>query len=155
MRDRSRPAVDAIAVHSLGAVAVLVGTFMPWIRSGTRRRSSYDILDVAERLGFSPHGALGWAVRCWPLVPLLVVASVAAHLVGLRRTAGVATVAAVAYVAVVAIAVRRAPTSALIGIEAGTWVCLTGAAILFVAAVLIATRPGAPARPSTRSVDPS
>jgi hypothetical protein len=153
VRDRRPPAVAGVAVHLCGAAVVLVGSFMPWIRSGRRRRSSYDILDLADRLGFSPHGALGWAVRCWPLMPLVVVVSVVAAAAGRRGIAVPATVVGAAYVMTVAVTVRRAPRSALIGIEAGTWVSMLGAVALLVGAAIIATRAVAPGRREGRLAD--
>ena len=56
-----------------GAVAVVVGTFLPWLRSGTRLRSSYDIFSLVERLGFSRSDVVGWGLRLWPVLPFLVV----------------------------------------------------------------------------------
>lgn len=57
-----------------GSVVAVVGTFLPWLRSGSRNRSSYAIFDLVERLGFAPGGAMSWSLRLWPLVPLLLVA---------------------------------------------------------------------------------
>ena len=155
MRDDRRPPVHAVAVHVAGALVVLIGTFMPWIRSGTRRRSSYDLLEVATRLGFSPHGALGWAVRCWPLMPLLLVGSVVAVSIGMHRWAVAVSVVAVLHVGVVAVTVRRAPRSVLIGVESGTWVSLVGAVVMLAGVVLIATRHAARAPIAAAPLDRS
>ena len=61
-----------------GAAVLLVGTFLTWLRSGATERSSYDVFDLVDRLGFSEGGLMGWALRLWPLVPLLLVLTVIA-----------------------------------------------------------------------------
>lgn len=63
------------ALVTTGAAIALVGTFLPWLRSGATRRSSYEIFELVDRLGFSPNGVVGWALRLWPLVPLLLIVS--------------------------------------------------------------------------------
>ena len=39
-----------------GAAVLLVGTFLTWLRSGATERSSYDVFDLVDRLGFSEGG---------------------------------------------------------------------------------------------------
>src|SRR5687768_8107165 len=68
-----------VTVVTVGAVVVLVGTFLTWVRSGSAGRSSYDVFDLVDRLGFSPNGVVGIALRAWPLVPLLLALAVAVH----------------------------------------------------------------------------
>ena len=69
--------VGAITV-TVGAAVVLVGTFLTWLRSGATERSSYDVFDLVDRLGFSEGGLVGWALRLWPLLPLVLVLAVVA-----------------------------------------------------------------------------
>ena len=74
-----RPQQRAGAVTvTAGAAVLLVGTFLTWLRSGATERSSYDVFDLVDRLGFSEGGLVGWALRLWPLVPLLLVLTVIA-----------------------------------------------------------------------------
>ena len=61
------------AVISSGGALTLIGTFLPWLRSGARDRASYTIFDLVERLGFAPGGVVALSLRLWPLVPLLLV----------------------------------------------------------------------------------
>src|SRR3954468_17060814 len=61
------------AVATAGGVLALAGTFLPWLRSGTRRRNSYEIFALVDRLGISESSLVGWGVRLWPVVPLLLV----------------------------------------------------------------------------------
>ena len=61
---------------------------MPWLRTGERRRSSYEMFGIVDRLGFSPTGPVGMAIRLWPLMPLLLAALAAvAAWWGWRRVA--------------------------------------------------------------------
>ena len=117
-------------VATAGAAVALVGSFLPWLRSGTRRRSSFEIFSLIDRLGFSPSGLIGWGVRLWPIVPLLLAAAVT--VVWFRRrwvTFGIVTVT-VLYAGVVSAAVRSAPSSSLVAIQSGPLVTLVGAVLL-------------------------
>jgi hypothetical protein len=123
------------------AGVVLVGVFAPWLRSGATTRSSFDLLDLAERLGFAQDGAFAWAVRFWPLVPLLVVSAVVA--LWLRRpiTGGCLAIVGGLYVGGVAAGVSFAPDAGLIRTEWGVtlaaigavWLAATGAWALIAA----------------------
>lgn len=125
MRNRSDLVLTA------GALVVLVGTFAPWVRTGERQRSSYRLLGLIDRLGFTPDGVAALAVRWWPLVPLLATATTIAAWWPLRRaSAGLGTLTAV-YVTGVAIAVGRAPVPTLVGRS----LVLCGAAVLIAGAI--------------------
>lgn len=135
--------VDRRWIASSGAVVVLVGSFLPWLASGTASRSSYDLFGIVDRLGFSPDGAIGWAIRLWPLLPLLVVVTVVSHHVRLDamwlpvvRTTSTAVVAL--FAGSVALAVRLAPDIGLFRPRIGPWVTLAGAALLALSLVLSA-----------------
>jgi hypothetical protein len=123
-----------------GAVAVVVGTFLPWLRSGTRRRTSYEIFSLVERLGFSRSDVVGWGLRLWPLLPLLV--ACAATLTWFPRAwvTGVVTLVAAAYAGLVSAAVRSASPSGIISVEYGPTVTLAGAVVL-AAGYLLTLRP--------------
>lgn len=114
---------------------MLAGTFLPWLRSGTRDRSSYTIFDLVERLGFAPEGVIAWSLRLWPLVPLLLVATVTtAWAVATRHLSWpvplVLSACAVMWVGATAIAVLMAPDIALFRVGIGPAVTLVGAVIL-------------------------
>lgn len=120
---------------TLGSGAALVGTFLPWITSGSRSRSSYDLFGVVERLGFAPDGAVGWAIRLWPLVPLLLVTTVVTHSIAdgsrrIRITRTTVTALTVAYAGGVALSIRLAPDVGTIQRGVGPTVTLIGAAAL-------------------------
>lgn len=119
----------------MGAVVALIGSFLPWLASGSTSRSSYDLFGIVDRLGFSPDGVVGWAIRLWPLLPLLLVATVVSHHVHLDArwlpiVRSAATAATALYAGAVAIAVRLAPDIGLFRPRVGPWVTLAGAVLL-------------------------
>ena len=138
-------------ITTAGAAIALVGTFLPWLRSGSVDRSSYDIFDLVERLGFSPNGVVAWTLRLWPLVPLLLVLGAIAlwlrpSVAWLRRSLAVIPVLGAVIVGGIALAVALAPDIGLFRIGFGPWCCLGGSVVMLVGVVLSATDPGRPAR---------
>ena len=77
-----------VVVMAVGGVVTVVGSLLPWVRTGRRQRNSYDVFALAQRLGFSPDGPAANGLRWWPLVPLLVAAAVVAAWWGWRRPGG-------------------------------------------------------------------
>ncbi len=146
----------AAAVHRIligrvmagvGALATIIGTFMPWVRSGTRRRSSYEIFSLVERLGFSPSSLIGWGLRLWPVVPFLLTLAVTLSWFPRRWVTEATALVAVVYVGGVAAAVESAPSTSLVSIEFGPDVTLVGAVVLAASALLTAVgRPAGAAR---------
>ena len=141
-----------------GAVLTLIGTFLPWLSSGAVLRSSYELFDLVDRLGFSPDGAVGWALRVWPLAPLLLVlTAVAQGLPGSQRRVRVArlvlAISAICYVGGTAAAVRLAPEAGLFRLRFGIWVTLIGAATMIAGIALRSRRPfgGAESKPPAAS----
>ena len=129
------------AVAAVGAVVALVGTFLPWLGSGAVGRSSYDLLDIVERLGFSPDGLVGLALTVWPLAPLLLVLTAVAQWPGWTSAwaavgaTGLALVSA-GYVGGTAVAVLNAPEVSLFRVRSGTWVTVVGALVMLVGAAV-------------------
>jgi hypothetical protein len=145
--DRVRRVLIGRVVMSSDAAIVLIGSFLPWLRSGKRHRNSYDIFSLVDRIGYSPDGPAGWALRVWPVLPVLLAAALTLLWLGRERVgAGLAAVAAV-YAGAVAITVRVASPSGLVSVEYGSWVTLAGAASLLAGtAITIATSPAVAAR---------
>ena len=143
------PGTYAAAVHriligrviaGIGASATAVGTFLPWVRSGTRLRSSYEIFSLVERLGFSPSSAVGWGLRLWPVVPFLLVLAATFSWFPRRWITGGSALVAVLYVGGVAAAVESVPSTSLLRIQHGPVVTLAGAIVLACGALLTAIR---------------
>ncbi len=121
---------------TVGAAVALLGTFLPWLRSGARRRNSYDIFSLVERLGISESSIVGWGLRVWPLAPLLLVTAATLQWFPRKWITGLAAAIAVAYVGGVAIAVMTASTTSLVAVEYGPTVTLAGAVTLAIGALL-------------------
>lgn len=122
---------------TVGAAILLLGTFLTWLRSGATERSSYDVFDLVDRLGFSEGGLVGWALRLWPLVPMLLVVAVVVWWWPSSGTGWIAarvalTLLASLYAGAVAVAVVNAPDVALFSIGKGPIVTLIGSGIMFV-----------------------
>lgn len=124
------------AFTGLGTLC-LVGTFLPWLRMGSRSRSSYDLFGLVDRLGFAPDGAIGVLVRAWPLVPLLFTLAVIVNWWG-RLTIGLvaATVAAM-YVGGVSIALLVGASGTPVEVETGAVVSSIASAAFFVNALVL------------------
>ena len=125
----------AVVVMAAGGLLAVAGSFLPWVRTGSRDRNSYDVFRVVGRLGFAPDGPAATAMRWWPVVPLLAAAAVVAVWWGWARWGGVLGSAAAIYGGVVGVAVVAAPESGLVEVRAGTIVTTVGAAILLVGSI--------------------
>lgn len=74
---------------------MVVGTFLPWLRSGRTTRNSYASDGVARRL-LDVSGGLDTLLRGWPFVSLACALGVALLLLGIDRIgAAVAALAAI------------------------------------------------------------
>lgn len=143
---------------AVGAAVALVGTFLPWLASGSVDRSSYDLIEMVERLGYSPDGAMGIAVSAWPFAPLLLVVSIVGSWV--RGWVPLPLLAAwwvvtAAFVSGAAFGVLGAPDPGILRIRYGLWVSLVGAALVVAGGVvevaLVARRPVSSGRPTDRA----
>jgi hypothetical protein len=130
-----------VTVVTAGAVVALVGTFLTWVRSGAAERSSYDVFDLVDRLGFSSDGVVGIALRAWPLVPLLLALAVAVHWWSLEHPLSQAarialTMVAAIYPGAIAVAVANAPSISLFEVGPGPTVTVIGAAAMLLGQAL-------------------
>jgi hypothetical protein len=131
-------------VATIGAVVAVIGTFQPWVRSGTRHRTSYEIFSLIDRLGISRSSLVGWGLRLWPIVPFLLALAVTLLWFPRRWLGAGIVVLAVAYAGIVSVAVRRAPSTSLITIERGPLITLIGTVALAAGALLATLRPFGP-----------
>ncbi len=120
-------------VVTTGATTTLIGTLLPWLRSGSENRSSFELAELAGRLGFVSGGLHEWILRCWAFMPLLLVLGVVAQWRGpesspivrifLPAIAGVVSV-------LTALVVWSAPDVHLFGTGVGPVVTVAGAAMM-------------------------
>ena len=142
----------AVVVMAAGAVVMVAGSLVPWVRTGGARRNSYDLLSLVDRLGFAPDGPAEAALRWWPLIPLLAAIAVVATWWGWPRAGGAVGVVAAIYGGGVGLAVSRADP-ALVRVEPGPTVTFVGALILAagsIAAIVVGWRPEVDRLSSTR-----
>jgi hypothetical protein len=127
-----------LIVFTVAGAIVLVGTLLPWLRTGSTSRSSYQLMGLLSRLDIAPDGVVSDLVRWWPVVPLLVTAAVV--LAWWRWTIAALVLAAVAlaYVGGVGFAMVVAARDAGVSIGPGPWVCTIGGADLLLSSVWLA-----------------
>ena len=122
-----------------GLLALVIGTFLPWLQSGSVTRSSYQAAGALRSL-VHPDGLAGVVLAVWPFVS--AAAAIGVALLVLQRMIVGAIVAAFAAIAggSVAIATLAAPVHGLVQpAHFGPVVTLLGSAvaILGAAATLI------------------
>jgi hypothetical protein len=115
-------------------IAVVVGTFLPWLRSGARWRTSYELLGLVDRLG-AARGPGASLLRWWPIVPLLVTASVVVAWWGFRRAAVVLAVMVCAAAIHVSVVVERGAGRAAMRTGAGLWLTAYASVALVLASI--------------------
>jgi len=142
----------SVTLVAAGSLAALAGSFMPWLTSGSVDRSSYDLLDLLDRLGFASGGAMDIALTIWPVVPLLLVVSIIAALVPrVPSVVGVALWTSTGlYVGLVSVGVLAAPGAALLRVRFGVWVSFIGALVMLAGTVVETSRVVRSDRPTGR-----
>lgn len=117
-------------------MAVVVATFLPWVNSGSRSRSSYGLLGVIDRLGIAGEGLAGTAIRWWPVVPLLVTAAVLLGCWHRHRLAVIVALVTTVYVVGVAAVLIAVRTDADVDLGIGVWLGAATGLLFSVAAVV-------------------
>ena len=131
-----RRALHAVtpAAGGAGLCVLVVGTFLPWLRSGDVLRNSYQTDGAIRRL-MEPDGLLRTALHVWPLVSLACAAVVALFLLGLRFVAAaMAVVVALAAGGVSLAALISTGTQPIMIDSRGPLGTFVGAAVVLVAA---------------------
>lgn len=75
-----------------GLLLIVVGSFLPWIGSGSALRDSFEIAGVLDRLGPQDDPALTFALSVWIAVPLICVLTIGFYVAGLARTSAVCAI---------------------------------------------------------------
>lgn len=139
-----------MTVTSLGLV--VASAFLPWVRTGEARRSSYRLLRDLGTLGVLDSGPAVAGRVLWVLLP--AAAATALLLVGFGRVRPAAVVAMVAALIGLggAVAVLRSPVGALVGVWA--MLAVAPAALVLALVTLVTGNPG-PAAADEPAVRPA
>ena len=128
--DRSSVRRLGVRLVTVGGVLVVIAMFGPWVRSGSNERNSFELVDLIDRLGFTPNGPIETAIRWWPLVPLLVVVAVVLTIWLGGRTGAIVAIVVGGAVGVVGVAMRTVPETPLIGTGWGSAVDAIGGLLM-------------------------
>lgn len=141
MPHRIDRAVVGRAFQFAGLGLVVAGSFGPWLRSGERLRTSYELFHVADRLGFLGDRPPAWLPTTWVFVPLLAGVAVALHLFCRHRLGTAVT----AFVGLYALVIGAGVLAAPLPTEWGCWLTATGASVSLAGALTsISPTKGAP-----------
>jgi hypothetical protein len=133
---QSRPVGVGGAVAICGAVGmalVVIGTFLPWLRSGRRLRNSYQADGAIRRL-LEPQGPAHFVLSVWPAISIACAVAVALYALGARTVAltlGLLIGLGVAAVAIGALSAPRVHAASVV--PPGPVVTLIGAASVLAA----------------------
>lgn len=75
-------------IAGIGLAVIMVGGFLPWFRSGSVLRDSYQTAGVVDSL-FDDNSLVGFAMRAWLGVPLLCVVCITLYVLARPRTSAV------------------------------------------------------------------
>lgn len=123
-----------------GLALVLAGTFLPWLLSGTVRRSSFAVAGVADRIGIA-DGIGGALIAAWPAICAGFVLPVLVAAFRWWRTAGALAVLLGLFagsLAATALWFWFAGTPSVVRVDAtGPSVMLAGAVLLILGGVVL------------------
>lgn len=128
-------------VAVLGLAVLIVGTFLPWLRSGDVLRNSYQSVGAIRSL---IDGAPNAVLTAWLFVIPVCALCVALYALRLRRTSAAVgvVVSIVVGTAAVLVAVQGDEPGALVGASAvGPMVTLVGAVVVLLGAAAVLTVP--------------
>jgi hypothetical protein len=144
MADRVRSRVDALPGGRLagliaaggGLALVVVGTFLPWLRTGLASRNSFRAAGLIRRL-LDPPGFAGVLLAGWPFVVLTCAVGIALLALGFRRTGLILAAAVAATAGAVAITTLLLPSRSYAAVaRSGPAVTAAGAGLVLVAVVV-------------------
>jgi hypothetical protein len=131
-RPHTRTGVVGAAVTLTGLVTVAVGTFLPWLRSGSVLRDSYESIAVVRTVGVLDGNPLTLVIDAWTLLIPISTVCLIAYALGFRRSS--ATTSAV--VAIISGTVAGAATVVSGGEEIHLGISSIGPVTTFVGAVM-------------------
>ena len=99
-----------------GSGAALLGTFLPWLRTGDRERTSYELSSIARRLHVASSTGERVVIAVWPVVPFCVLGATVLLVMRCSLGARVFGLAVSGYVGAVALIVWRTPLDTRFGV---------------------------------------
>ncbi len=118
------------AVGGVGIAVLVLGTFLPWLRSGRATRNSYEATGAVRRL-VHPPGVLDDLFRIWPLLAAVCALAVAVYVLGLHILGlAIGVLASLAGGAAAVAALAASDNAYASVIETGPAVTIAGAAIV-------------------------
>jgi hypothetical protein len=147
---RTVVARSGAGVAAAGLVVLVLGTFLPWLRSGSVLRDSYQSAGALRDLVGGLNAPAGALLGAWTVIVPCCAVCVAGYAVGLRRTAAVlgVLVSLVVGTAAGVVRVQVGATDAVVGpVTTGPLVTLVGATITLAGTIIVvvcprAVRPG-------------
>jgi hypothetical protein len=132
IRPHTPVGVGGAVLTAAGAVTIAVGTFLPWVRSGTVLRDSYESISVLRTIKVLDGSPLALVLDVWTVLIPVITVCIVAYTLGLRRSA--ATISAI--LAIISGTVAGAATVVGGGEEVRLGISSTGPTTTFVGAVL-------------------
>ncbi len=131
-RPHTRTGVTGAALTALGLVTVAVGTFLPWVRSGSVLRDSYESIAVIRAIKVLDGGPLVLVIDAWTLIIPISTLCVVVYASGFRRTGGTIS----AFVAIISGTIAGAATVVGGGEEVRLGIASTGPTTTLIGAVV-------------------
>jgi len=126
----------ALVVVAAGLIRVVVGTFLPWLRTGLASRNSFRAAGLIRRL-LHPPGIAGVLLAGWPAIVAISALALALLAAGLRRSGlALAAVAALTAGAVAVTTLLLPARSYAAAATSGPAVTAAGAALVLAAILL-------------------
>lgn len=131
-------------ITAAGLLTSGVGGFLPWVRSGTVSRDSFELAGVLDRHGQEVNALLSVVLSVWIVVPLGCALCIAAYLLGRPRPAAVLSIMIsliAGTVGVLADVVGDGVSGTVVAVSAGpvTTAAGSGIALLGALGILLAT----------------
>lgn len=134
-----RRIASSFVMLAVTGLLVVSATFLPWVHTGSRARTSYDLLGLLDRLDLAGGSAASALITLWPMVPLLIALAVVLGWWGHRGWSLV--VAGLAALYVLGVATLLVVTGRSTGVDLGIGVASAViTATLFLASAVLALR---------------
>jgi hypothetical protein len=124
--------IAGAAVGGAGLITIAVGTFLPWLKSGSVLRDSYESISAIRTIGVIRDSPLNLLIDAWTMIVPVVTLCVATYAFGFRRSA--AGIAAIVALFCGTIGGGAAVESG--GEETSLGIASTGPAVTFIGGVL-------------------